>query len=537
MPSIILPTIWTSQPQTIVGIDWGNPITKGLVFALNPVAPVTSHANYLATAGGAYLTNIGKFGRGVVYNSAGLSFSEKAAFGLNNAEQVTLFSLILTGSNNRVIAFSRYSGQSRGVLFHTGQFGDLQLLIGPNSDFAPRTASWSGVPSSGYYSIAAAWDGGDTYRGYLNGASLGSPTLTGTATTIAGTTTVDVEVQSQTTISGGSGTAVYLTLAWNRALTSGEIASLNRNPWQIFSPIKRRIWVPSFGAGGGFSAAGNLVSSAATIDGAANRTRLHQTTGALLAQSADVNGTANRTRLHQTTGTLLAQPATLDGTADRVVPVGQHPSSGNLVAAVASITGTAKRTRLFTAIGDLIAGAALITGTAAHATPVVTHPSTGTLAAQSATVTGTAERRSKITHATNGALIAGSATITGNATNGAVVPPVSTGGGGGGWVFDFYHDGKKTKQPKKKVEEPSETVRNTLNRVLGIDAPAVIAKLPEQILSKPTSHIDVPALKVAIKKIQEEATRIVVEETSKKADAEKLRQRKIKAAIMLLTAE
>src|SRR5574343_63566 len=46
---------------------------------------------------------------------------------------------------------------------------------------------------------------------------------------------------------------VYLAAVWNRALSSAEIKQLSANPWQLFKPVQRQIWVPVSAGGGGTS--------------------------------------------------------------------------------------------------------------------------------------------------------------------------------------------------------------------------------------------------------------------------------------------
>ena len=47
------------------------------------------------------------------------------------------------------------------------------------------------------------------------------------------------------------GTQIIRTMAaavWDRALSAFEIAEIHRNPWQIFAPTERRIWIPQAAA-------------------------------------------------------------------------------------------------------------------------------------------------------------------------------------------------------------------------------------------------------------------------------------------------
>lgn len=44
---------------------------------------------------------------------------------------------------------------------------------------------------------------------------------------------------------GDTGLGFLISAAWMRALTDAEIASLTKNPWQLFRPVQRKIWTPA----------------------------------------------------------------------------------------------------------------------------------------------------------------------------------------------------------------------------------------------------------------------------------------------------
>jgi hypothetical protein len=174
---------------------------------------------------------------------------------------------------------------------------------------------------------------------------------------------------------------VYAIFAWNRQLPTSEAIEVSRNPWQLFVPLRRRLWVPSAGGAATHTTTGALAADAATVAGTATHLTLHATTGALAAQAATVSGTS--VHPHTTTGALTAQAATLSGTAAHAT---LHTTTGALSAAAATVAGAAVHPH--TTTGALAADAATVAGTAGHT--ATTHPTTGALQAGEAQISGTA---------------------------------------------------------------------------------------------------------------------------------------------------
>lgn len=91
---------------------------------------------------------------------------------------------------------------------------------------------------------------GTTMRGFLNGMEIGTGTAIASSTLNYDTTYNRINLITATNPDGGTGAAAaghYLAL-YERILSRGEIVQLYENPWQLFAPIRRRIWTPSAGA-------------------------------------------------------------------------------------------------------------------------------------------------------------------------------------------------------------------------------------------------------------------------------------------------
>lgn len=80
-----------------------------------------------------------------------------------------------------------------------------------------------------------------------NGVISNETAITGTPQT--GVTLIREFNRKQSTYSPYVGSH-QLVAIWDRALSVSEIATLSANPWQLFRPIQRRIWVPVAGGGG-----------------------------------------------------------------------------------------------------------------------------------------------------------------------------------------------------------------------------------------------------------------------------------------------
>jgi hypothetical protein len=83
---------------------------------------------------------------------------------------------------------------------------------------------------------------------WLDGVQVGSNTLTGTAATVGqASTTVTIAAGHN----GGSnfGGLIYLAGHAARAWSDAEIVSVSANPWQLFAPQQRRLWVGAAAGG------------------------------------------------------------------------------------------------------------------------------------------------------------------------------------------------------------------------------------------------------------------------------------------------
>ena len=243
---------WNSQPQVPVKIDWNNPLTRGLVACFVPssgrnnlVDPV---CNFAATT-----HSPGKFG-----------------YGAQISAQVSTDAGVLTAAWSFIVAVKVGSSGSNRCIVGRGPTSPNNTGFGFNSDHS--NASYAGAIYQGSgYSIIGKPTGGVIAVGQeiiVGAASAGGSASmfnaglkVGSATGLSAVNTTGNLSLGRDSDAASSGTYnFYVYLQYNRALSDAEGMALTANPWQIFQPLQRRIWVAS---GGGTDLAGNASGQAA----------------------------------------------------------------------------------------------------------------------------------------------------------------------------------------------------------------------------------------------------------------------------------
>lgn len=241
---------WTQQPQEAVGVDWTNPLTRGLRFAHNPAHAIEATRQMRPSVDAATL-GIGPLGRSHTGSKrqwqtgpilptnqstvlAVLALPSLAAwtyaylFGTGEAwNQYAMFALYHNGAN--------YFGG-----FASGGTGSLDLPLGITlADLqTPRVLSIR-TQGAGTGEVQAHFDGRLTMTATVGNVSAVTPV--GSVSGVGYIAASDADAGS---LYGD----VYLVLVWDRALSDDELLSVHRNPWQVISP--RRIWLPASAAGG-----------------------------------------------------------------------------------------------------------------------------------------------------------------------------------------------------------------------------------------------------------------------------------------------
>lgn len=246
----------TSQPQDACGIDWNNPIARGLICLLidagaSKINLVNNSFGVRANDANASLKTVKDFSS-VEYSNSWDSFPVNAS-GLTQFSAACL--AVKTDASSYVV----------GGPFGASQSGEALRAF--------SVESGNGFPSSStYYSLWS--DGGSRYnifagstpltphlspqvlmmtlanstaKAYSNGALVGSGAGPATLQTI-----YSLAAGANTGIAGNFwGGIVPITSIWSRELSAAEAKSFAENPWQIFEPEELTIWVPdAVGSGG-----------------------------------------------------------------------------------------------------------------------------------------------------------------------------------------------------------------------------------------------------------------------------------------------
>ncbi len=223
----------TRQPVTPVGVDWSNPLARGLqtlfdgascrdVVSKRPFAPrnpAAGRAGMGHQVGG--VTTVAQLANQVFKAGSGLTIFVFLEHGT------------ATGTNTALTGRGSGAGGT-ATLLGVDDSGNLIVFDGAVS------STLGTQQAAGLHSYAIT-NQGTSLLGYVDGKLSGS----------AGSFSVVVDSAAQS-MQIGAGAAdeltaymagrYYLVVWWNRALTAGEIMALHANPWQLFAPE----FVPSF---------------------------------------------------------------------------------------------------------------------------------------------------------------------------------------------------------------------------------------------------------------------------------------------------
>jgi hypothetical protein len=250
MPLVTRPKNFV-QPQGPAQVNWANPVTRGMAFAATGPQWIDSVTNLEPTkySPGNYSTN--RFGRTLAPSANGkqLQWSNKhLAAMLSGANACSAMAL----ASNTVAGWYP-SATNADILRCDGTFSPFHL----NNTHVLQETLWTAGGSSteqdttlltnaGAREMIYVCNNGTTGNVYLASDLIPALTLKGTMGTPGALTPSTTNV----CIGGNESSAEYfasgmvaLGVYWNRALSQQEVSSLLVNPWQIFLPTVRRIWV------------------------------------------------------------------------------------------------------------------------------------------------------------------------------------------------------------------------------------------------------------------------------------------------------
>ena len=234
----------TSQPQNAVGIDWSNPITLGLLNLFLGSLPSSD----LVT--------------GTRFTQVGAPSSVPTQVGLGLAVNAATPTAIYEPAQNAPVA----GWTQAAIIVSTGTLTSANSIVGFSNGYG-----------SGNYgrSICQAYTGSSVWTGYIyDGAQkfayATTPIVTGVPQVVVVTCTASlmsiyINGLLQGTVAVGNSGEIYGTPVWNigragsgsaanpveipLALMSGvvwsaaQVASFSANPWQLFAPQRRNVFV------------------------------------------------------------------------------------------------------------------------------------------------------------------------------------------------------------------------------------------------------------------------------------------------------
>jgi len=245
----------TSQPQELVGIDWSNPLTAGLVFATDEPSRLRDSVSGVfpsATVGGigSAVTN---YGKAIDFSSDVFSYGNVDLLaGVTNATfqiiEIPNSTAQAAGIVNKRLAHNNNNSYSIGYNYVSNQFTvEIGSSLGTQSIIAYgfNLASFSTSGNSIVTTINGTAAAGQKVKLWNNGISVATvATLFDSAIGgfFYGTTPLELgRVNNGTYYYAGK---VVLVRIWNRDISESEAKSLSDNPWQIFEPIEETIWIP-----------------------------------------------------------------------------------------------------------------------------------------------------------------------------------------------------------------------------------------------------------------------------------------------------
>lgn len=231
MPRLFVPNRYFGQPQQNTGIDWGNPLTRGLHTIVNGPQKINAKTGKLGVTSGAGGYTSAPFKPGVARTFARANSAQEAYSVASFSGDITIF---LVGG-----IVSTLASTQRVIDLLAGTTSRVRL--GENGNNA---MTFTTTPSGGSAVSAAGGGVGDhIYVGVLSGTTMTfykDGVSVGTATQAANNwSDVDTFTVGSTAFAENSTSNVYLAGIVQRAWTSAEIRSFSDNPWQLLKAPQR----------------------------------------------------------------------------------------------------------------------------------------------------------------------------------------------------------------------------------------------------------------------------------------------------------
>ena len=257
-------TTRTTQPQGAARVNFGNPLTTGLGFLgvgsssrllVLPGLPITIQGS---------APRVG--GRGVGWYTSALPETANTSLTTssgNGSGDYCIFALAApVASGTSAVMLAQYSDS----FVHQAR---LQANLNGSNSEASGAFAFTDIDAAGVFSTVGVGSGvtdgkphlfcgnrrGTTYELWIDG--ILSATATQTARDIHDPAGTKILIGADPAGARPSLAPVFLVGGFNRSLSASEAQQFGNNPWQLFAPEPRRIWMPS--------ASGLPTLSAATV--------------------------------------------------------------------------------------------------------------------------------------------------------------------------------------------------------------------------------------------------------------------------------
>lgn len=250
MSNVIIPRIWTRQPQVNVGIDKSNPLSRNLTCAWSTGGRVwygpessTYRPRTVGDSDSVGLHGLSRKGFTVASGTSPAGRLPDGAFGTATS-----------GTRIALVKFGAVSGQKN---FFTGDANSMQVRTNTaalefvKDSVAVSFSVASAVSANEHFALGASY--GSINKLYKNGVLIGSSS-SNLVTTQSAASFVGHDGAGANDWTDGE---LFFLAAWDRQLSDGEVLEISRNPWQIFQPVKRSIFT-GFSVGGGLNVTATL---------------------------------------------------------------------------------------------------------------------------------------------------------------------------------------------------------------------------------------------------------------------------------------
>jgi hypothetical protein len=234
----------TSQPQGPVGIDWGNPITSGLDVAfVNPNERDTFGKTSKIVLG-SYTTQAVPIGMACSFGTATTNRIQVASPSLSDGTAYAILAQVIspTSFSSTPQIWTQDDAASSGRInqFRFGASSTVDFIVF-NTAGSNFSASTPALASGTAYTILAIATSNGNLEIWVNGVRLATGTYTGTLRSPKNSVE-NALIGNRFSVSESFNGSIGLLARWSGNLPVNQY-SLTTNPWQIFQPDNKPIYV------------------------------------------------------------------------------------------------------------------------------------------------------------------------------------------------------------------------------------------------------------------------------------------------------